>query len=139
MAADTAGSLINWNDRYSVGITRIDAEHQKLALLINELYGAMLADDVAAGAARIADGLALYTFAHFAAEEGLLRRHNFPGYAEHKIEHDKLLAQVKQLQQDLHAGKTTISQVSFLQTWLIGHILGMDKRYTSHLHAAGIR
>jgi hemerythrin len=47
------------------------------------------------------------------------------------------VAQVKQLQQELGAGKATVSQevMSFLQSWLISHILRMDKKYTSHLQA----
>ena len=28
--------------------------------------------------------------------------------------------------------------MSFLQSWLMGHILGMDKKYTSHLQKAGV-
>jgi hemerythrin len=136
----TSSNLITWSDRYSVGIARIDAEHRKLVDLVNELYAAIVACNPTSVTARVLDGLASYTVSHFSAEEALMKRHGFPGYVQHKAEHDKLVAQVKQLQQDLRAGKAAVSQevMSFLQSWLIGHILGMDKKYTSHLKAAGV-
>jgi hemerythrin-like metal-binding protein len=136
----TSSNLITWSDRYSVGIARIDAEHRKLVDLVNELYAAILACNPTSVTAKVLDGLASYTVSHFTSEEGLMKRHAYPGYIQHKAEHDKLVAQVKQLQQDLRAGKATVSQevMSFLQSWLIGHILGMDKKYTSHLKAAGV-
>lgn len=141
MATSAAVNLITWSDRYSVGIARIDAEHQKLVDLVNELYRAIIAGNPTSATAKVLDGLAAYTFSHFASEEGLLKRYAYPNYAQHKAEHDKLVVQVKQLQQDLRAGKTAVTQeaMSFLQSWLIGHILGVDKKYTSHLNSAGVK
>jgi|SRR5215469_1429758 len=140
MATATA-NLITWSDRYSVGIAKIDSEHHKLVDLVNELYAAILAGNPTSVTAKVLDGLAAYTLSHFATEEALMKRYNYPGYTQHKAEHDKLVGQVKQLQQELKAGKTTVSQevMSFLQGWLISHILGMDKKYTAHLQAAGVK
>lgn len=141
MATATATNLITWADRYSVGIARIDAEHRKLVDLINELYAAMVAGKEESVASKVLDGLAAYTLSHFATEEGLMIRYEYPAYAPHKIEHDKLVAQVKQLQQNLRAGKAKISRevLTFLQSWLLGHILGMDKKYSGFLQAAGVK
>jgi hemerythrin len=141
MTAETTQPLITWSDRYSVGITKIDAEHQKLVSLINELYAAILAGKQSAVLHNVLDGVAGYTVSHFASEEAMMRRHGYPDFERHKAEHDKLVAQVKQLQQDLRGGKAALSQsvMSFLQTWLIGHILGVDKKYTSHLQKAGVK
>jgi hemerythrin len=138
--ATTATNLITWSDRYSVGVEKIDAEHQKLVALVNELYAAIMAGNPADVTARVLNSLVAYTLSHFASEEMLMKRCNYPGYPQHKAEHEKLVAQVKQLQQDLKAGKATVSQevMSFLQSWLIGHILGVDKKYTGYMHAAGL-
>jgi hemerythrin-like metal-binding protein len=89
----------------------------------------------------VLDGLADYTLSHFGTEERLMKRYAFPGYAQHKEAHDKLVAQVKQLQADARIRRTSISPeaMAFLQNWLIGHILGMDKKYVSHLAAAGVK
>jgi hemerythrin len=141
MATATATNLMTWSDRYSVGIARIDAEHRKLVDLVNELYAAILAGREDSVTGKVLDGLAAYTVSHFATEEGLMRRYAYPAYAPHKVEHDKLVAQVKQLQQDLRAGKAKISRevLTFLQSWLIGHMLGMDKKYSGFLQAAGVK
>ena len=140
MASSTTVTLITWSDRYSVGIGRIDAEHQKLVALVNELYAAILENKQAAVLGKILDGVAAYTVSHFSAEEGLMKRSGYPDFARHKAEHDKLVVQVKQLQAELRAGKPALSQevMNFLQTWLLSHILGMDKKYSSHLQKAGV-
>jgi len=133
--------LVTWSERYSVGIARIDAEHQKLIALVNELYAAMLAGKSNDVLARVLDGVASYTVTHFATEETLMKRHGYPAYAEHKAAHDKLVEQVKALQEQARAGKSAVSQevMTFLQHWLLSHIAGMDKKYTKHLQAAGVK
>ena len=139
--ATATNELITWSDRYSVGIANIDREHQKLVAMVNQLYTAILSGEAPAVASKVLDGLAGYTMSHFANEEALMKRYNYPGYAQHKAEHDKLVDQVRQFQSDLRAGKAKLSQdlMSFLQGWLIGHILGVDKKYTIHLHGAGVK
>jgi len=89
----------------------------------------------------ILDGLATYTVSHFAHEERLMQLYSYPDFVKHKSEHDKLIAQVKSLQEDFRSGKATISLdvMEFLRRWLIDHICGVDKQYTAHLKAAGVR
>src|SRR5208283_4095073 len=89
--------LIAWSGRYSVGISRIDTQHQRLVDLINELHAAMLAGEGDSALAKILDGLAGYAVSHFATEETLMKKFGYPGYEQHKAEHDKLAAQVKLL------------------------------------------
>ena len=141
MATGTTIKLITWSDRYSVGIASIDAQHQKLVNLVNELYAAVLAGKQTLVTAKVLDSLASYTITHFTTEEGYMKRYGYPGYAQHKAEHDKLVAQITQLQREMRAGKASVSKevMSFLQSWPIGHILGVDKKYTSYLNAKGLR
>jgi hemerythrin len=140
MASTTTENLITWSDRYSVGIGRVDAEHRKLVDLINELHSAIVEGKQTTVISRVLNGLAAYTLFHFAGEETLMKIYHYPGYPQHKAEHDKLADEVKKLQTDLRGGKQVTRQVmSFLQNWLIGHIVGMDKKYTAHLQAAGVK
>ncbi len=140
---DVAASrkLVTWSDKYSVGLTRIDAEHQRLVDLINELYAAVIGGKGDAVVGKVLAGLTSYTLSHFSTEESLMKTHRYPDYDRHKAEHDKLVAQVQQLQSDFRKGKATVSQdvLTFLQRWLIGHILAVDKKYVSHLQAAGVK
>ncbi|MGA1994228.1 MAG: bacteriohemerythrin [Bryobacteraceae bacterium] len=136
-----ATKAVVWRDQYSVGIASIDAEHQELIGLINDLHAAMLDGHGRAVMGQILDGLAAYTVSHFANEEKLMQMHRFPGFERHKLEHDKLIEKVKVLQQDYRSGAATISLdvMTFLQRWLVEHIVGVDKKYGAHLRAAGVK
>ncbi|MCX6623202.1 MAG: bacteriohemerythrin [Acidobacteria bacterium] len=136
-----AVSLVTWSDRYSVGIARIDLEHKKLIGMVNELYAAMISQKDAPVLGIILANLAAYTVSHFATEEELMKRHAYPASIQHKAEHDGLVAKVKQLQQEHRAGRQAVSKdvMIFLQQWLLSHILGSDKKYVTHLKAAGVK
>jgi hemerythrin-like metal-binding protein len=90
--------------------------------------------------AEILDGLAAYAVSHFAVEEALMAKFGYPGYEEHKAEHERLNVQVKQLQEKLRNDRYTIETelATFMRRWLIGHIAYLDKKYTAHLNAAGV-
>jgi len=133
--------LITWSDRYSVGIARIDAQHQRLVELINELHAAMLAGAGRQVVGKTVDGLVAYTVSHFTGEEGLLKSAAYPNLEQHKAEHTKLLEQVRRLKEKTQApdAALTLEVSGFLQHWLIDHISNVDKKYSAHLNAAGVR
>lgn len=141
MSTATVAKLITWSDRYSVGIPRIDAQHQRLVDLINELHAAMLAGQGSAALGKILDGLVAYTLSHFTTEEALMKGAAYPGYGQHKAEHDKLTAQAKLLQEKARTANATLTLdvATFLQRWLIDHIADLDKKYSTHLIAAGVK
>jgi len=140
MGTGATAKLITWSDRYSVGIDRIDAQHQRLVDLINDLHAAMLAREGNSALDKILDGLAGYAVSHFATEEALMRKFAYPGYEQHKAEHDKLAAQVRLLVEKSRTERTALTPevMMFLQRWLVGHIVNVDKRYSAHLNAAGV-
>ena len=75
MKVATPPKLIVWSERYSVGISRIDEQHQRLIDLINDLHGAMLEKQEEPELSKILDGLAAYAVSHFATEETLMKKH----------------------------------------------------------------
>jgi len=131
MKVATPPKLIVWSERYSVGISRIDEQHQRLIDLINDLHGAMLEKQEEPELSKILDGLAAYAVSHFATEETLMKKFGYP---------DRLMAQVRLLLEKSRTNKAELTQevMTFLQRWLIGHIVNVDKRYTAHLNAAGV-
>jgi hemerythrin-like metal-binding protein len=135
-----ASSMMAWRDEYRVGIASIDAEHKELIALINDLQSAMLDGRGKQVMKQVLDALAAYTVRHFSHEEQLMQMHRFPGFEQHKLEHDKLIAKVKALQESFRTGRSSISVevFAFLQNWLSGHIIGVDKKYSAHLKAAGV-
>jgi hemerythrin-like metal-binding protein len=128
-------ALFTWDDIYSVGHAQIDAQHKRLFDIANRFNAAYLQRAGRARLAQIFDELLDYTVTHFADEEALMRRQNYPEYASHKASHDKLVGLVSYYRQLLEAGAADIEDrvMQFIQTWLNGHILGTDRNYKAYL------
>lgn len=133
-------ALIAWGAEYSVGIASIDAQHQKLAAMINELNDAMAQGKGKEVLEKILAELVDYTKTHFATEEKLFSTYAYPEAAAHKLKHGELTKKVMQFQQDLHAGKSIMSVeiMAFLKDWLLNHIKGTDIRYSAFLKGKGV-
>jgi hemerythrin-like metal-binding protein len=133
-SADLVG-MFEWNPRYSVQIDSIDAQHQTLFQLAEELHTAMSAGRGKSALSRSLDRLVQYTMVHFAHEERLMRLHDYPGLAAHKTQHEALTQQVQQFQADFNAGRTTmtVQLMIFLRDWLTAHIAGSDQKYAPFL------
>lgn len=128
-------AFINWNESYSVHIKQLDEQHKKLFQIVNALYDAMKngkGNDVLAG---VFDELINYTKLHFSTEENLLNIHNYPNLTAHKMEHERLVNQVLDLQKQFMDGGAALSiKVSnFLKEWLMNHIKKSDIAYSKYL------
>jgi hemerythrin len=132
--------MFEWKDIYSTGIHSIDAQHRNLFAVAKDLFAAMSTGQGRAAVGRTLDRMVQYTASHFAHEERLMRLHNFPDFEAHKAEHDKLTAQVLQLQADYRAGKITITVqlLHFLRDWLQKHIQGSDQQYAPFLREKAV-
>jgi hemerythrin len=130
-----ATPIFPWRETYSVHIPQIDSQHQQLIGLINELHGAMLQGTGATAMGHILDNLVRYTQSHFAFEEALLQQRGYSALTAHRAEHEKLTAQVVDLQQRFRAGKVVMSVpvMQFLKDWLATHILNRDMQYAKEL------
>ena len=76
-----------------------------------------------------------YTKRHFADEEELMRRHNYPEYSRHKTIHEELTFKVLNLKREFESGTSvlTMDVMTFLQQWLTGHIEKSDKQYSPYV------
>jgi hemerythrin-like metal-binding protein len=64
-----------------------------------------------------------------------MRKYGYPQALAHKEQHDKLTAQVMNLQKRLRAGENTLSLsvMAFLKDWLEHHIAGSDQSYSAYI------
>ena len=133
--------LIEWDDELSVGIQEIDEQHKVLVGLVNEMHDAIHARHGSEVSREILQRLADYTKLHFAVEESLFRIFDYPGYEEHKAQHDELIREIHELQDKIDTGEGNISfqLLHFLKMWLTQHILDSDKEYSPYLLSAGIK
>jgi hemerythrin len=126
-------TLFQWSDDYSVKVPSIDAQHQMLVRMLNDLHDGMAKGTSPEQLRQILSGLIDYTAKHFAYEERLFAEHGFPEAAEHIAEHAHLVGQVLAFQQKLESKQVSLNMelMRFLKDWLIKHILGSDKKYSA--------
>jgi hemerythrin-like metal-binding protein len=134
-------SLFVWDSKYSVNIHEIDAQHQNLFALFNQLYDAMQEGHGNEVIGKVLTGVLDYTAYHFAYEEKLFRQYGYADEAAHRAEHAKLTEQAKTRVQKLHAGQShvTMATLKFLCDWLNNHILGSDRKFAPFLIGKGVR
>jgi hemerythrin len=133
-------ALFTWKDGYSVQVRQFDDQHKKLIELINQLHDAMKVGRGKEVVEDVLKALINYTATHFAAEEQMMRLHNYPGYERHRKEHSLLVARVLDVQKKLRQGDAPLSQsvMTFLQEWLTNHIMVIDKDYGPFLNGKGV-
>ncbi len=134
-------SVFAWNDKYSLNIAEIDAQHRKLIGLVARLNEAMRQGKGKQTLGQVLEELVRYTQTHFAAEERLMKTHGYPEYEEHKTKHTKMTQKVLDIQKEYQAGKVTLTLevMKFLENWIDRHILGTDKKYAPFLADKGVR
>ncbi|HYH19982.1 MAG TPA: bacteriohemerythrin [Azospirillum sp.] len=134
-------SLISWDDKFSVGIREFDDAHKRLMDLLNQLWDANEARQGADVMGRILGELVSYTASHFAEEEALFRKWDYPAVHRHHEIHEKLKDTAIRLQKKFEQeGSDVISDevFDFLRDWLVKHILGEDMQYKSFFNGQGI-
>ncbi len=134
-------SFIAWNEKMSVGVEVLDADHKKLIALLNDLHDGIIAGRGTERLGRVLDGLVDYIGTHFAHEENYFTQTGYPDAEEHIQEHRALTKLVKDVQARYNQGKfeaLSLNTMNFLKDWMIVHVQGTDKNYKSHLNALGI-
>lgn len=133
---------IHWQASFATGVDEIDEQHR---ILINTLNGAnnLLTD---ASSLQVLDqitkDLLSYALYHFEAEEELMHA---SGYAEampeemrqHLDEHRKFSATVVGVREKIQGGHRVPRDelLSFLNNWLVDHILQTDKKLGTFMSA----
>ena len=130
-------AIMSWLDSYSVNSSAIDAQHKKLFTLINNLHDAMSEGKGKEVLGSTLDSLVDYAKVHFADEERMLMKINYPELATQQAEHNAFVQKVFELQGQYRAGKIalTLPTMEFLRDWLVNHILKVDKKYAPFVKA----
>jgi hemerythrin-like metal-binding protein len=121
--------LIKLEDNLRLNITDIDAQHETLISLINEVHEIMLQGADRADLDRLLSQLLEHTRSHFSYEEELMSRYSYAGYEAHKSEHDRLMEHLEDLVVRYRGGDLLISfaVVLELKGWATIHIEKSDK------------
>lgn len=118
----------------------MDDQHGVLMDTLNEIRLALVngrgRDQVSEALNRLIE----FTRMHFCCEERLLEQHGYPGMAEHRNAHQRLLTQIEEAanrahhEDELHMR----SMLVFLRDWYLEHVEGLDQQYSAWLNQRGI-
>jgi len=133
-------ALFPWEARFSVNVENIDSQHRQLIDIINELHEAMMKKRSKEVLGELLERLVDYTDVHFTYEEELMARYEFPGYHDHKRQHDTIRNNVQERLQEHRDGKIVMSikVMEYLKKWLSEHIMGTDRLYADFLNSEGV-
>lgn len=122
--------MISWSDDYSLGIEKIDKEHQTLFAALNAFYDGLRKKADKESLAGLIAGLVNYTKTHFASEENFMQQIGFPGIENHKKEHQAFIAKAEEFQKKQLEGKLMVSVevTNFIKNWITHHIKTEDKQ-----------
>ena len=132
----------DWNDSYSVGIEEMDKQHKKLLRLIESIKWVVTNDRGTDFSIDILRELRAYTLFHFADEEELLLKYEYPGYSSQIAQHNFFIEKLTVYLKEIHDGKITQTLddiYTFLMDWLLVHIMKQDKNYGEFLNKKGVK
>lgn len=120
--------------RFHLGHADIDGVHAEFIALANAAAAADAAGFPAAFAQLVA-----HTTEHFAGEEAMMAQSAYPATDEHRGEHGRVLAEMRQLDQRAQAGRTMMARAYVkerLPDWFALHTATMDSALVAHLAKA---
>jgi hemerythrin-like metal-binding protein len=127
--------LIQWQDKFAIGITDVDHEHRQLVALINALHARLDAPDATESVSAFFGDLYAGIAAHFALEERIMREEGYDQYEEHKADHERLLDRIRDIMDDYESGYYRAYRdrlAGQLEDWFSRHFRTHDAR----LHGA---
>lgn len=137
-----------WRSQLSVGNDLIDRDHKYLICLFNAIELARKHPEDYQYLPIYFEQLFDYTKEHFDREERIQLKIEYPGYMEHKMQHQKIVAQLetatdelKRLMQEMASSadhRVQIAQfdkeiISLAREWVIDHLIKSDRSMTSYL------
>jgi len=131
-------AFINWTEEFATGIESIDEQHRHLVDLVNKFEEASRRGKGSRVMSEILKDLVGYTQEHFAHEEKIMEKCDFPGLKKHMARHRQLLQKVEryQFEFETEGHRVTSAVRHLLRYWVRSHILHEDMAYATHLKKA---
>ncbi len=130
---------MKWTPDLSVGIEKIDGQHQEMFKMAEQLFSA---DNAAKGAGFFEELLGFldeYTKKHFADEEAYMESIGYPGLAQQQHDHAEFLCKLVMLKEDFEQSGKCVDVIlktnRLVLGWLKGHISCADKKIGEYARA----
>lgn len=133
---------VEWDDRLSVGVDLIDAQHKMLLKRLSDFSEAVDSRQGSGEIVRTLEFLVDYTDFHFSTEERHMRESGYPGLGHHVGKHEEFKAALSNLGDDFREEGATAGLADSINTllinWLIKHIEAVDQEFGSFLRENGL-
>lgn len=125
----------SFSSNFQLGEKSIDDQHQKLINLMEEIRVGMETGKGRQIIAKVLYELIEYTKTHFAHEEKIMEKIEYPELKYHKFLHEEFIQYVTRLTKNYLAGVSIpIGNIrKYLYDWLTEHILREDKKMVTFL------
>jgi hemerythrin len=132
---------IVWTEEFSVGVAKLDLQHQKLIRMLNQLIRDPAAMTRSETIAELLTEMVTYAKEHFSFEEILMSQYDYPDSRQHIQEHRQFQKKTAELCSAVMLNVKTVPEVmlSFLLQWLTHHILTVDMAYKSFFQERGLQ
>ena len=127
--------MAQWKPEYSVGVTSLDAQHQRWFKILDQLQAAMRSGQADSIRDDVLRQMVTYTKTHFRLEEEYLEKHGYPDLPAHALLHRQFAQQLSALEAQFQTGRLelTITLLETLSGWLLNHVIKEDSRYAAYL------
>ncbi len=120
--------IFKWNDEYLIGIDEIDAQHKRLFSIAATFEQAKTDSQSKKALMEVFR----YTREHFSLEELFMKKVNYPGYYEHKQEHEIFIDQLNDLVSGFDNSPAERDKlITLFAHWVVDHICNSDHLMTS--------
>lgn len=130
-------SIKEKSDLVSIGYGSLDEEHAAMSQLIGRMQEALTGEGGKAEFLRLLERLIQDTTVHFLSEQRLMRTHSYPDLTGHTRDHERLLDDLRRVQEGLSSGGEAPSRavVERLRALLADHVAGQDVPFGRFLQA----
>jgi hemerythrin-like metal-binding protein len=127
--------LIDWDDTWNVGVPSVDRHHREFLTGVNALFGRLMQGEGRDAVPHMAQLVGATIEPHFAEEEALMRRHNYPDMANHQAAHRAFISRFGEVSQTLESGQTVDAAgfCDFVAGWFRGHMRDHDGPLAQYL------
>lgn len=133
---------LDWDESLSMCIPEIDIEHRRFIRLVNDLNEAIVdrleSEEIRKRMQRVIDD----AIAHFAHEEELFKKWNYPRAEEHAAIHAAITRALNGIMEQFNQERTTYEWVAAglkIKDALIQHLLVEDMKYRDYCGLNGER
>lgn len=132
-------NFIQWSDELMVNVPIIDQQHKNMAEIINALH-MTLGSGKDMKAKLLMKDLVEDVKIHFETEEDLMKNNKYLNFFSHKLEHDRFVKKVEELNEQVQSGKVQVNleMMKSFKNWFYNHIDINDKKLGDYLVVKGV-